>query len=134
MSDMYSEAIHEWFCEQFPRLFTEAYLNYDQTVTLVVEINMKILYREETVKMMCWFTYGGAMPTEFEVLYADPQMFDKLERAIYAFRDMELESIKTLGCCHTGGGALPWVSWAANQTLVMEQQCSQRQQADQAMR
>lgn len=133
MSDMYSEAIHGWFCEKFPRLFTEAYLNYDQTVTLVTEINMKILYREETVKMMCWFTYGGAMPAEFEVLYADPKMFDKLERAIYAFRDLEQESIKTLGRCHTGGGTLPCVSWAIKNKLIMEQQHSQRQQVDLTM-
>ena len=131
MSDIYSEAIHDWFCEKFPRLFAEAHLNFDQTATIVVEINMKILYREETVKMMCWLTYGGAMSTDFEVLYADPQMFDKLERAIYIFLDIEQKSIKTLGGCHIGGGVLPCVSWAKNR-LVMEQQHSQRQQAAQA--
>lgn len=99
MSDLYSEVIHEWFHERFPDPDTGAYLNWDSVITIVQEPNLKIFYREEVVHLCCWFTYGGVSPAEFRVLYADPQMFDKLERVLEMFKTMEQESVKSFGQC-----------------------------------
>lgn len=98
MSDIFSEPIHEWFHERYPDPDDGAHLNFDEVITLVRKpLNLKVFYRIEVVDMQCWFTFGGVAPAQFQVLYADPRMFEKLERELDRWEAIERESVATNG-------------------------------------
>lgn len=97
MSELYSEVIHDWLKERFPCPDKGAYLNFDNTITIIAEPNMKVYYREEVVHICCWISYCGVGPAEFRISYSDPEMFSRIDRAIQLCQEMEREAIQSGG-------------------------------------
>ena len=52
------------------------------------------IYKLDHVHTMCWFTYCGVTPADFSVLYADPKMFDILEKRLELYEKYEKEAVK----------------------------------------